>query len=233
MSRPTFSPSPLNHSWDLSPKEAIRLQMELRNLVQTEDNFVEIHRIAGADVAFTMDGKHCIAGILLFEFPSLQEMQRVYVTAPLVFPYVPGLLSFRETPALLKGFKKLKKQPDLILIDGHGLAHPRRLGIASHIGLVLGIPTIGCAKSRLCGEHEEPGKTRGDWAWLTHKGEKIGAVLRTRDDVKPIYISCGHRVSLKSAVKIVLACHDGTRIPKPTREADRFVGELKRQGVKK
>jgi deoxyribonuclease V len=148
---------------------------------------------------------------------------------PLKFPYVPGLLSFREIPALLKAFAKLKRRPDLVFVDGQGLAHPRRLGIASHLGLWLDLPTIGCAKSRLCGEYREPGKKRGNFSPLLDRGEEIGAVLRSKDEVSPLFVSVGHRIGLASAIRLTLACHEGRRIPAPTRQADRLVAEVKRQ----
>lgn len=219
----------IRHRWDLSPKAAVRLQRELRGKVSLRDDFGLVKTVAGADVAFTRDKRDAIAGMILFSYPNLQEICRVHVQVPLRFPYVPGLLSFREGPALVAAFRKLKPIPDILLIDGQGYAHPRRLGIATHLGLYLDVPTIGCAKSRLCGEAREPGKKRGSRTWLKEGGEKVGVVLRTREAVKPIFVSSGHRVSIESAVKIVLRCHDGTRIPKPTREADHYVAELKRK----
>jgi len=174
------------------------------------------------------DEKEAYAGVILYEYPSLKEVERVWAKAPLSFPYIPGLLSFREAPILLKAFRKLKRAPDLVLIDGQGLAHPRRCGIASHMGLLLDRPTIGCAKSLLCGEFTEPAARRGSFTPLMDRGEEVGRVLRTRDAVRPIFISVGHQVSLKKAVEIVLQCHSGYRIPKPTREADQFVAEVKR-----
>lgn len=221
------------HSWNLSPKAAVRLQRELRKRIITKDLFNKIRTVAGADVAFTKDKKFAIAGVVVFTYPSLQEVERVWVTVPLRFPYVPGLLTFREGPAIVAAFKKLKHPPDIILFDGQGVAHPRRIGLASHLGLVLGIPAIGCAKSRLCGNYREPGKKRGSRSLLRDEGEVIGMVLRTRDGIKPIYVSVGHGVSLTSAVRIVLHCHGGTRIPLPTRVADHFVGLLKGKLTKK
>jgi deoxyribonuclease V len=205
------------------------LQGKLRQRVLDKDDFGEIRRVAGVDVAFSQDKKTAIAGVVVFAFPSLGEMERVWAQVPLRFPYIPGLLSFREGPAIIQAFKKLKTPPDVVLFDGQGFAHPRRIGIASHMGLVLGIPSIGCAKSRLCGTFREPGRKRGSWSPLHDRGELIGAVLRTRDGVKPIFVSVGHRVALSSAIRMVLECHDGTRIPKPTREADHFVSRLKRE----
>lgn len=216
------------HSWDLTPKQAVALQRRLAPLVSTRDEITKIRFIAGADLAFSEDKKAAIAGVLVFQYPGLQEVERVWARAPVPFPYVPGLLSFREGPILLKAFRRLQTRPDLLMIDGQGLAHPRRLGIASHLGLLLDIPTIGCAKSRLCGEFQEPGLKRGAWSPLKIERETIGAVLRSRDGVKPLFISVGHRLSLKTAIQWVLRCHEGYRLPKPTREADLWVGQLKR-----
>jgi deoxyribonuclease V len=144
-------------------------------------------------------------------------------------PYIPGLLAFREAPILARAFEKLNCEPDVVLFDGHGFAHPRRMGIASHMGLLLDKPSIGCAKSRLVGTHQEPGNTPGEWSPLMDGEQQIGAVLRTRGNVKPIFVSCGHKMDLKTALMIVLQCCDGYRIPKPTREADHFVENVKRQ----
>ncbi len=217
------------HNWNLSPKAAVQWQREWAPKVETRARIKKVNFLAGVDVAFTRDMQHAIAAVLVFSFPKLEEVERVYATAPLRFPYIPGLLSFREGPVICKAFKKLKRQPQLLMFDGQGIAHPRRLGIASHLGLILDLPSIGCAKSRLCGSSANPGFKRGDWVLLQHAGETIGAVLRTRDGVRPIYVSVGHRLNLPMALHWALACHDGTRIPKPTREADRWVSQLKRE----
>jgi deoxyribonuclease V len=171
--------------------------------------------------------------VIVYSFPELREIERAWAARPLEFPYVPGLLSFRELPALLAAMAKLRAKPDVIFCDAQGYAHPRRFGLACHLGVLLDRAAVGCAKSRLIGEHREPGRAAGSWAPLEDAGETIGAVLRTRTDVKPIYVSAGHRVALLSAIKLVLAVCDGYRIPKPTREADHFVEQLKRQGSPK
>ncbi|MCE9624053.1 MAG: deoxyribonuclease V [Deltaproteobacteria bacterium] len=220
-----------SHSWELSPKQAVELQKELAPQVVIRDDFGEIRCVAGADMAISRDKKYGYAGVLLFQFPSLVEIDRVHAKVPLKFPYVPGLLSFREIPVLLEAFKKLKGRPDLVFVDGQGIAHPRRLGIASHLGICLDLPTVGCGKSRLCGEYREPGPKRGDFSDLSDKGEVIGAVLRTKEGVSPIFLSTGHRVSLRSALRLTLACHQGRRIPKPTREADRYVAKVKLEDI--
>jgi deoxyribonuclease V len=215
------------HSWDLFPEEAIELQKKLASQIVLRDDFGDICTIAGADLSLDVDKNIGFAGVILFDFPSLKEIERVSAEGPLNFPYIPGLLSFREGPILLKAFEKLRILPDLIAFDGQGIAHPRRLGIASHMGLILNRPSIGFGKSLLCGDYQEPGLTRGSWSPLIHRGETIGAVLRTRDKVKPIFVSPGHRVSLEGALRIALQCLDGYRLPKPTRLADRYVASVK------
>ena len=215
------------HRWDLSPDEAARIQNDLRAGLVLKWDGREVKTIGGVDMSLKDDQAH--AAIVVLRFPELTPIQGVAADAPLVFPYVPGLLSFREGPALLAAFAKLRTEPDLILIDGHGRAHPRRFGIASHIGVLLDKPTVGCAKSLLVGQHAEPGRKRDSTAPLWFQGERVGEVLRTRDNVKPIYVTVGYRISLASAVEFVKQCCDGYRIPKPTREADHYVRELRRE----
>ena len=218
----------LKTRWDLAPREAMRLQESLRERVELEDRFGEIRYVAGADMAFDPATEVAFGGVIVYRLPGLEEVERRMARRRLRFPYVPGLLSFRECPILLAAFARLKTEPDLILIDGQGYAHPRRLGIACHIGILFDKPTIGCAKSRLVGEHDEPAQRAGSTAALTLEGERVGVVLRTREGVKPIYVSTGHRVSIESAVGLVKQCLDGFRIPKPTREADHYVRDLRR-----
>jgi deoxyribonuclease V len=218
----------LETRWNLTPREAMRLQESLRERVESQDRFGEIRYVAGADVAFDPETEVAFASVIVFRFPGLEEVERRRARRKLRFPYVPGLLSFRECPVLLAAFARLRIEPDLILIDGHGRAHPRRFGIACHIGILFDTPTIGCAKSRLVGEHQEPGAKAGSTTPLMLEGERLGVVLRTRDYVRPIYVTTGHRVSLDSAVGLVKQCMDGFRIPKPTREADHYVRDLRR-----
>ena len=214
--------------WDLEPREAMRLQERLRERVVLEDRFEEIRWVAGADLAFDPETGIAFAGVIVYRFPQLVEVERRMARRKLRFPYVPGLLSFRESPVLLAAFSRLRTEPDLILIDGHGRAHPRLFGIACHIGVLFDKPTIGCAKSLLVGEHEQPALGAGSTAALDFRGERVGTVLRTRENVKPIYVTQGHRISLASAVRLVRRCLDGFRIPKPTREADHYVRDLRR-----
>ena len=218
----------LETRWDLTPREAMRLQESLRARVELQDRFGEIRYVAGADMAFDPATEVAFAGVIVYRFPCLEEVERRMARRKLRFPYVPGLLSFRECPILLAAFARLETEPDLILVDGHGRAHPRRFGIACHIGILFDKPTIGCAKSRLVGEHQEPGERAGATAPLMLEGERLGVVVRTRDGVRPIYVTTGHRVSLDSAVGLVKQCLDGFRIPKPTREADHYVRDLRR-----
>lgn len=218
------------HRWDVTPAEARALQLEWRARLERRDRTGRIRRVAGADVAFdaAVPGGQAIAGIVLFSFPGWEELERAVARQPLTFPYVPGLLSFREIPAILAALARLREPSDLIFCDGQGYAHPRRFGLASHLGVLLDVPTIGCAKSRLIGEHREPGRQAGAWTPLLHQGERIGAALRTRAGARPMYISSGHRVSLERAVELVMEACDGPRVPRPTRRADRYVAECKR-----
>jgi deoxyribonuclease V len=214
--------------WSVTPREAVRLQQTWRERVETRDRLGPLQYVAGADLAFDPETNLAFAGVIVYRLPELEEVERRMARRKLRFPYVPGLLSFRESPVLLAAFARLRVEPDVILIDGHGMAHPRRFGIACHLGLLLDKPTIGCAKSILVGRAEEPGAQADSTSPLVDQGETVGVALRTRDKVRPIYVSIGHRVSLESAVRIVTQCTDGFRIPRPTREADHWVGELRR-----
>ncbi len=217
----------LLHRWDLVPQEAIALQESLRHRVVLSATARAPQTIAGADIAIDTVGNEGIAGVVVYRYPDLQEVERQSARRRIDFPYIPGLLAFREIPILLEAFSRLQVLPDLVLVDGQGVAHPRGLGIASHLGLWLERPTIGCAKSRLVGEYDEPLPSAGSRTPLRLHGRVVGAVLRTRDRVQPIFVSPGHLIDLEGAVRVVLACCDGFRIPKPTREADRYVGEVK------
>lgn len=210
------------HSWDLTPSEAIRLQARLSADVIVGDRLGEVRTVAGVDVGFEEGGAITRAAVALLEFPSLVPVRSVIARAPTSFPYVPGLLTFRELPAVLQAFEQLESLPDLVLCDGQGIAHPRRIGIASHLGLWLDLPTIGVAKSRLIGRHEDVPIDKGAWRPLMDRGERIGAVLRTRRGVSPLYISPGHRVSLETAIDYVLACTTRYRLPETTRAAHRL-----------
>ncbi|MBW2090892.1 MAG: deoxyribonuclease V [Deltaproteobacteria bacterium] len=211
------------HRWDLSPKEALALQKELAAHIILEPQFGPVKSVAGIDVG--VRGGMARAAAVVLDFPGLEVMECAVAVRPVAFPYIPGLLSFREGPVILEALGKLTVRPDLIIFDGQGQAHPRRLGIASHIGLLANLPAIGCAKSRLCGEHDEPDLERGSLAPLVDSGETIGAVVRTRSGVKPVFVSPGHRVDLPASVKYVLACCKGFRLPETTRWAHRVASE--------
>ena len=194
-------PSPTIHRWDLSPSEAIAFQNELRYSVMQHDHLPEsVQRVAGVDVGFEERGTITRAAVALLDYPTLTLVESRIARRPTQFPYVPGLLSFREIPAILDALSLVEQLPDLILVDGQGMAHPRRLGIASHLGILTGIPTIGVGKIRLIGTHAPVPESRGDWVPLMDKGERIGAVLRTRVGVRPVYVSPGHRVCLETAL---------------------------------
>lgn len=213
------------HRWDLTPKEAMALQARLAAEVVRRDDFAAIGRVAGVDAGFEEAGATTRAAVAVLAFPSLQLETSAIARLPTRFPYVPGLLSFREVPAVLAAIEQLAVPPDLLLCDGQGIAHPRRLGIASHLGLLLDIPAIGVAKTRLIGTHDAVPDERGAWVPLEDRGEVIGAVLRTRRGVKPLYISPGHRIGLESAIAWVMACLTRYRLPETTRWAHRLASE--------
>lgn len=220
---------PIRHRWNLSPVAAIRLQRALADrVVERSLAARSVRLVAGGDAAFVAGDARIIAAWVVWDVRRRTIIDSASVHRKVTFPYVPGLLSFREAPALLAAARKLRSSPDVFILDGHGRAHPRRLGIASHLGLSLGRPTLGCAKSRLCGEHVEPGNTRGDAVDLRLDGERIGRVLRTRAGVKPVYVSVGHLLRLADAVRIVLRCCMGYRLPEPTRLAHQLVTQLRR-----
>jgi deoxyribonuclease V len=211
------------HSWNVTPKEAIAIQNRLRGLVRIEDDLsTDIRRVAGVDVGFEENGAVTRAAVAVLDFPELALIGSAIARQPTTFPYIPGLLSFREVPAILAALESLDTLPDLILVDGQGYAHPRRLGIACHLGVLTGIPTIGVGKTRLVGVHEAVPDVRSAWVSLVDRGEDVGAVLRTRPGVKPIYVSVGHRVTLPAAVDWVMRCTKCYRLPETTRHAHRL-----------
>ncbi|KAA0020678.1 deoxyribonuclease V [Salinicola corii] len=225
------------HEWNLTPEAAIALQKQLAPRIMRENALGEVGLIAGMDIGFEDGGETTCAALVLLEWPSLALVEQVVHREPTRMPYVPGLLSFREIPAALGAFEQLSQRPDLIMVDGQGIAHPRRLGIASHLGLWLDLPTIGVGKSRLCGQFGEVPSVKGEWTPLTDRRREqdpsdvtvdergrvtIGAVLRSRVGVKPLFVSPGHRMSLDSAVEWVVRCLDKTKLPEPTRLADRL-----------
>lgn len=219
------APDSRQHAWDLSPAQARAHQAELACRVERRTRLGAVRTVAGVDVGFEEHGRITRAAVAVLSWPALQPLTEQVVRRPTTFPYVPGLLSFRELPAVLGAFDELELRPDLVLYDGQGIAHPRRMGIAAHLGVILDLPSIGAAKSRLCGTHEEPGPHKGDRASLWDGDEEIGAVVRTRSGVKPMYISTGHRVDLAKAVAWTLACTSRYRLPETTRRAHRLASE--------
>ncbi len=209
-------------AWPENVAEARALQEQLRERVITQDQLGPVRHVAGVDVGFEERGRVTRAAVAVLSFPALEPVDEAIARQPTRFPYIPGYLSFREIPALLDALRALETTPDLILCDGQGIAHPRRLGIASHLGVLLDLPTIGVAKSRLIGEYEEPGPHKGDWTPLRDHGEVIGAVLRTRDNVRPLFVSPGHRVGLATAIDYTLRCTTRYRLPETTRRAHRL-----------
>lgn len=230
------------HSWDVTPSEAKEIQLQLRARIELDDRIPEIRHVAGGDLAMELPGPRswktregrAIAGIVVYRFPEMEEVERVSAVSPLTFPYVPGLLSFREIPALLAAAEQLQCAPDLIFCDGQGYAHPRRFGLASHLGVLLDLPTIGVAKSVLIGEHSRLAQPAGSTAPLCDpkSGETIGMALRTQTGINPVFVSQGHRVSLDTAVKLTMAVASRYRIPRPTRDADIFVNAIRRDHAK-
>ncbi|MDI5891697.1 deoxyribonuclease V [Halomonas rhizosphaerae] len=236
-----MSISPL-HDWNLAPSEAIALQKRLASRVERADRLEPVRHLAGVDIGFEQGGEITRAAVVVLAWPpgasgefepaTLEIVEQVVHREPTRMPYVPGLLSFREVPAAVAAFDELTVWPELVMVDGQGIAHPRRIGVASHLGLWLDLPTIGVAKSRLCGRHGEPGPARGDWTPLVDgpEDEVIGAVLRSRVKVKPIFVSPGHRVSLPTSLAWVIRCLGPTKLPEPTRLADRLASRRGRVG---
>lgn len=233
----------VRHAWDIPPAEAVRMQRRLRPklILDTAPGIVNI--LAGVDVSFSRHSKTLYAAIVLLDLTrpvfskngkqiaSFEILETVSTSLHVDFPYIPGLLSFREAPVVLKAWEKLCHRPDCLICDGQGIAHPRRFGLASHLGLLLDLPAIGCAKSRLCGTYQMPGVEKGDCADLTDEDEVIGAVLRTRKGVKPVFVSQGHRMTLRRAVEIVLPALGRYRLPEATRMAHHAVNAARREGA--
>jgi deoxyribonuclease V len=210
------------HPWDVTPAEAVAVQRRLCGAVVAADELPVVERVAGVDVGFEQNGAVTRAAVAVLRFPELVPEESAVARRPTAFPYIPGLLSFREVPAVLDALSQLRRLPDLLLCDGQGQAHPRRFGIACHLGVLTGLPSIGVAKSRLVGTHKPPAEDKGARQPLLDKGEVIGTVLRTRRGVRPLYISIGHRISLETAVDYVLRCTTRYRLPETTRAAHRL-----------
>jgi len=218
------------HAWDLAPAEAVALQRQLAGRVEAGPPLGRCDLVAGADVSYNRFSNVFYGGVVVLRTSDLEVVERQGAVREVHFPYIPGLLSFREAPVLLDAFARVKSEPDAVIVDAHGLSHPRRFGLTCHVGLCLDRPTLGCAKTRLTGTYEEPGPRAGAHAPLTDKGEVIGSVLRTRAGVRPVFVSVGHRTDLASAVRLVLRTCRGYRLPEPTRQAHHYVNSLRRAG---
>jgi deoxyribonuclease V len=213
------------HSWAVTAKQAIAIQRRLASSVRPTRPRRRLRLIAGVDAAFSRDGKHCIAAAVVWDLEDRRVVEQRTARRRLRFPYVPGLLSFREAPAVIAALRSVECEPDVIMCDAHGLAHPRRFGLACHVGVICGIPTIGCAKSRLTGTHRPPAVRRGSRVQLVDGIEVVGSVVRTREGIRPVYVSVGHLIDLRTAEQLVLESAVRFRLPEPTRLADKLVGQ--------
>lgn len=220
------------HPWDVDPRQAIQIQNQLKNRLILEKTQETYELIAGADVSYDKGSDIFYATVIVLELPSLKKVEEAFAVSRSTFPYIPGLLVFREAPVLLMAFEKIHKEPDVIMFDGQGIAHPRGIGIASQMGLWLDKPSIGCAKSKLFGDYDESslGSHAGSYVSLTHNGKIIGAVLRTRDHVSPVFVSPGHKIDLATSIDIVMKSCQGYRIPEPTRQAHNLVNKVRVEG---
>ncbi|MBO0950036.1 deoxyribonuclease V [Fibrella forsythiae] len=216
------------HEWPDSPEAAIAIQQQIRGQVRIQPLTGPVETIAGCDISFNKFEETVYAGIVVLRLDTLETIAEATAITTTSFPYVPGLLSFREIPALLEAWNNLTIMPDVVVFDGHGIAHPRRLGIAAHAGLWLNRPTLGCGKSVLVGRYEEPALERGSWSPMLHRGEIIGAALRTKNKVNPVYVSPGNLIDLETSVSLMLQCDGGYRIPEPTRRAHNLVNTVRR-----
>lgn len=218
------------HRWDVDVRGALEIQGKLRKQLSPKDGFVfrKIRWIAGADAAYAIDGGTIFGAVVVLSFPDLAVAEKIWVKRKVQFPYIPGLLSFREAPVLLEACSLLRQRPDVILFDAQGIAHPRGFGLASHAGLLLGLPSIGCAKTRLVGEYRPVARRRGSFSWLWFEGKKVGAAVRTRADVKPVFVSPGDQITIRAAIRLVLATCKGYRLPEPIRRAHQLANRVSR-----
>ena len=217
------------HPWQVTPEEAIAIQRRLAPLVRMQGIALDqIHTVAGIDASYTDRAR---AAVVVLSFPQLEVLDQAIAARETPFPYVPGLLSFREIPAVLEALEKLRVRPDVLMCDGQGFAHPRRLGLASHLGVYLNMPSVGCAKSRLVGRYEEPGPERGDQSPVYDRGELVAMAVRSKPHTKPLFVSVGNAIALETAVRLVLACGRGYRLPEPTRDAHNLADAARREGV--
>lgn len=215
------------HPWDLQYSEAVKVQQELRDRIILEPSKMAIRLVAGADVSYSKGSDIFFSSVVVLEIPGMGILEEAAAEGKVDFPYIPGLLSFREAPVLIRAFEKVKNTPDVIIFDGHGISHPRGMGLASHIGLLLDLPSIGCAKKRLVGDYDPVGSEVGDHTPITFKGDVVGAVLRTKKNVKPVFVSPGHKMDVPSAVEIVMKTCRGYKLPEPTRQAHLSVNRIR------
>jgi len=220
------------HSWEVQPVKARQIQEQLRSQVKICPLPTNIRSVAGIDVSYNRGSDILFAAVVVLAFPDLKVIEIATASQRIEFPYIPGLLSFREGPVVLAAWEKLEVEPNVVIFDGHGLAHPRRFGLATHLGLILDKPAIGCAKSRLIGKYVEPGQKRGDYSVLVEQEEIIGRVLRTRTNVKLVFISIGHKANLPGCRQLLLDCGRGLRLPEPTRQAHLAVNKFRREYYK-
>ncbi len=216
------------HPWDVDYHGAVAIQNRLRKQIVFENRLKKLELVAGADVSFNRKSSVLFGVVTVLHLPDFEEVDRAEAVLETRFPYIPGLLTFREAPVLLEAFKKIRIEPDVILFDGQGVAHPRRMGLAAHMGLLLDTPSVGCAKSRFVGEYAPVGVSVGAYSELLFEGETIGVVLRTRENVKPVFVSVGHKVDLPAAIEVVLRTLSRFRLPEPTRRAHLLVNALRR-----
>ncbi len=216
------------HPWDVDYHGAVAIQNRLRKQIVFENRLKKLELVAGADVSFNRKSSVLFGVVTVLHLPDFEEVDRAEAVLETRFPYIPGLLTFREAPVLLEAFKKIRIEPDVILFDGQGVAHPRRMGLAAHMGLLLDTPSVGCAKSRFVGEYAPVGASVGAYSELLFEGETIGVVLRTRENVKPVFVSVGHKVDLPAAIEVVLRTLSRFRLPEPTRRAHLLVNALRR-----
>jgi deoxyribonuclease V len=207
------------HPWNVSVEEAIQIQEALKDLTILKKTFSTIRTIGGGDVAYSKDGYLLFGAIVVLSFPEMEILDWATADGKTPFPYIPSLLSFREGPILIRAFQKLRRKPDMMIYDGQGIAHPKGMGLASHMGLWFDLPSIGCAKTPLLHEFISPGPSKGSFEWIRREGRRVGAVLRTRDHIKPLYISPGHRIDLSTSNQLILESCKGFRLPEPLRKA--------------
>ena len=221
------------HSWNVSVELAIQIQEALKDRIILKKTFSKVETIGGGDVAYSRDGNLLFGAIAVLSFPNLEILDMATADGKIPFPYIPTLLSFREGPILIKTFQRLKIKPDVMIFDGQGVAHPRRMGLASHMGLWFGLPSIGCAKTPLLDESISPELSKGSFEWIRNEGEKVGAVLRTKEKIKPLFVSPGHRIDLLTSIQLILESCRGYRFPEPLRKAHQMTVLLRQRAAHK